>query len=562
MMKKHYLPSILTMALLVAMAFLLPKETGVLAQDCNTVAITGANNTIYVNGLIAPVNEIQVIKGDWSAKVFSCLGDCDEPNQIITGLPAGLYHVLIKFYAANYSLICERYQDVTVTNLPCAITITGGAQKITVSGLTGPYNQVQVFNSAWASVFSCFLNCNTPVQEVTGLSAGTYYVIAKIYSASWLLICEETEYVAVSAGPPAPCDNVVVTNGGSAITVSGLTGPAAQVQVQVYKGDWSATVFNCLGTCDTPVQAIPNLPNGLYHVSVKFYNSSYALICEKIIDVTVSGSMNPCDNVVVSVNDDSIIVSGLVAPVSEVQVIKGDWSSKVFLCLGDCDTPEQVISMLDPGLYHLIVKFYTANYQLICETRPDAVIPPDAAHLIFTFNAMLTKEASVDLYWVNNTRNASDYFVVEKSTDGIDFQPLLQKEMEGMAGDVKLYRELDRNPVKGDNFYRVKIVHADGTFTFSPVSVVSFLPDADFTIFPNPAHGNIMVYMDQFIGKEVDLMVINAQGQVLLSRHFAEVQDAIFPLVLSNDQFQDGIYNVAVNYKGKVHSRRLILSRY
>ena len=560
MMKKHYLTSILTMALLVAMAFVLPKETGIFAQDCNTVTITGATNTIYVNGLIAPVNEVQVIKGDWSAKVFSCLGDCDEPNQTITGLPAGLYYVLIKFYAANYSLICERYEDVMVTDLQCVVTITGGTGKITVGGLTGPNNQVQVFNSSWASVFSCFNNCDTPVHEITGLSAGTYYVMVKIYSSSWLLICEETEYVTVSAGPPTPCDNVVVTDGGGTITVSGLTGPAAQVQVQVYKGDWSATVFNCLGTCNTPVQVIPNLPNGLYHVSVKFYNSSYALICEKILDVTVSGDL--CSNVMVSVNDDSIIVSGLIAPVSEVQVIKSDWSSKVFLCLGDCDTPEQVISMLDPGLYHLIVKFYTANYHLICETRPDAVIPPDATHLIIDLNTVLTKDAAVDLFWINNTRNASDYFVVEKSTDGIDFQPLLERATEGMAGDVKLYRELDRNPAEGNNFYRVKIVHADGTFTFSPISVVSFLPDADFTVFPNPAHGSIMVYMDRFIGKEVELMVINAQGQVLLTRQFAEVQDAIFPLELSSDRFQDGIYNIAVNYKGKVHSRRLVLSRY
>ena len=73
----------------------------------------------------------------------------------------------------------------------CAsINITGGSGKITVTGLDGSaVSSLQIFNASWGPEYSCFDNCNA--TEDVALSAGTYYVFAKLYDGGYNLICEK-----------------------------------------------------------------------------------------------------------------------------------------------------------------------------------------------------------------------------------------------------------------------------------------------------------------------------------------------------------------------------------
>lgn len=80
----------------------------------------------------------------------------------------------------------------------CAdIQITTGPGQISVSGLNGaPITSLQIFNSGWGSEFACFGGCSD--TEDVDLAAGSYYVYAKYYNASWQLICEVSETVTVN----------------------------------------------------------------------------------------------------------------------------------------------------------------------------------------------------------------------------------------------------------------------------------------------------------------------------------------------------------------------------
>ena len=79
------------------------------------------------------------------------------------------------------------------------------------------------------------------------------------------------------------------------------------------------------------------------------------------------------------------------------------------------------------------------------------------------------------LNWITNTEFKNDFFEVERSTDGIHFTAFAKlssrKENTTLS---RAYDWLDTQPLKGDNYYRVKQVFQDGTFEYTNVEVLNF----------------------------------------------------------------------------------------
>ena len=83
------------------------------------------------------------------------------------------------------------------------------------------------------------------------------------------------------------CSDITVNVGDGTIIVGGLDGSPI-TSVQIFTSDWSQTLLNCFGDCDSPTQTI-SAPNGDYLVYVKYYTAGYALVCEVSETVTVGG---------------------------------------------------------------------------------------------------------------------------------------------------------------------------------------------------------------------------------------------------------------------------------
>ncbi len=442
------------------------------------------------------------------------------------------------------------------------ISITNGGGAITIGGLLAPINELRVYTNGYASIiFSCINNCDMPTQVLPNLANGNYHVIVKLYTANYQLICEKTQDIVVGGGPVSnltitcPSNVTATAQAGQSGAVVNYNTPSANSDCQVgtvsvtkVAGPPSGSTFT-VGTTTVTYRATDGCGN-IKHCSFQ---------------VTVTGGQGTgdCSDVFLTVNDDSLIVNGLTAPINEIQVITGDWSTKVYSCFESCDSPSQIISMLTPGVYHVLVKFYSASYQPICETLQDIVIAPDASFLIvFDFNSAMQEDVSVGLYWLNNTQHLNDYFVVEKSVNGADFEPILQQNGTADIQQLRLYDDIDRNPVEGDNYYRIKLVFKDGSYSYSEVRKVSFNPGSNFILFPNPTGDRVNVYMKRFLGKEVDVVIFNSLGHEVYRQHLDEVKDKILPIELNRNQFKDGIYLVSVINGGRALSRRLVVTRF
>ncbi len=169
------------------------------------------------------------------------------------------------------------------------------------------------------------------------------------------------------------------------------------------------------------------------------------------------------------------------------------------------------------------------------------------------------QDIHVQLLWLTNKTGE---YEVERSLDGVNFVALISKQNNSASSAVQ-FHDYDESPVEGVNYYRIKRINPDGSFTFSPIRQVNFNLESDFTIFPNPASDEVRLYLDRFIGKEeVDVIIVNTMGTVLFKQQLPIVEDKILPIRLDRNRFIDGLYSVSVVYRGRAQSKRLVVARF
>lgn len=90
---------------------------------------------------------------------------------------------------------------------------------------------------------------------------------------------------------------------------------------------------------------------------------------------------------------------------------------------------------------------------------------------LLRFNANINQQMVV-LAWSMDEVEKNTQFIVEHSTYGIQFLSIGQIKQTGASNNVVNYQFQHTTPQVGLNFYRLKVVHLDGTFTYSAIKNV------------------------------------------------------------------------------------------
>ncbi len=117
------------------------------------------------------------------------------------------------------------------------------------------------------------------------------------------------------------------------------------------------------------------------------------------------------------------------------------------------------------------------------------------------------------LQWVTATEQNNKGFGIERSTGdrewlSIGFVSSLSPD--GNSNVELLYTFTDKQPLAGNNYYRLKQVDPDGRYRYSPVQIIRFTGRANIHIYPNPAKDIIKI--TGLRGNET-VHIINITGQ-------------------------------------------------
>jgi uncharacterized delta-60 repeat protein len=134
--------------------------------------------------------------------------------------------------------------------------------------------------------------------------------------------------------------------------------------------------------------------------------------------------------------------------------------------------------------------------------------------------------SSVELAWQTVNERITSEFEVERSADGANFASIGKVSAAGNSSSVRNYSFTDVQPL-AINFYRLKIVNADGSASYTRVVTVRYSNSAiTIQAFPNPVKnslnlqftapaGNVNVQVMDFAGRMVKSFQLKSVGSTL-----------------------------------------------
>ncbi len=153
------------------------------------------------------------------------------------------------------------------------------------------------------------------------------------------------------------------------------------------------------------------------------------------------------------------------------------------------------------------------NISVCCGGLPVTWLSFDAAHYD-------TQTAQID--WKTTDEINNNYFEIQRSNDGgRNYEVIGRMNSDVNELIVHKYQFMDRNPMRGKNFYRLKQIDMDGNFDYSPIRALTFTPtDFDLNIWPNPSTSNVHIRMKTG-DKDGKIIILNVAGQQVFEDYFS-----------------------------------------
>lgn len=161
---------------------------------------------------------------------------------------------------------------------------------------------------------------------------------------------------------------------------------------------------------------------------------------------------------------------------------------------------------------------------------------------IISFNAELQNQ-SVKLNWKTASEINNDFFTIEHSTDGVNFEFLTKVDGSGNTTETINYRTVHKTPSIGTNYYRLSQTDYDGTHKIEGIRAVDFKSDEIVAnIQPNPVSKDfVKLNYTSPVEAEVNIEVIDITGRLLIQKNI-EVQAGNNLIELPAQDLANGVY--------------------
>lgn len=143
-----------------------------------------------------------------------------------------------------------------------------------------------------------------------------------------------------------------------------------------------------------------------------------------------------------------------------------------------------------------------------------SVLPVD----LISYDALLLKNRTVSLKWSTTREINNAYYLINRSSNGIDFSSIGKVNGSLSSTDLVNYQFTDSYPLDGNNFYRLSQVDIDGNQKILSVKKVTVKPSGAMSLYPNPVVGNsVTLDYGKTVSSIVSYKLLDVSGKVLSS---------------------------------------------
>ena len=517
---------------------------------CENLSISGGNRQISISNIPAGTKLEYLGISTGYGVVVICDGDCGD-SQVIENLSAGEYTVK----AQTFNPYCYKEYKVNVTAPPTCV-------------------------------------CNTIYQPVCGSDGVTY-------ENACLADCAGVSYTAgacsTGGGSPNACENLSISGGNRQFTISNIPAGTKLEYLGISTG--YGVVVICDGDCGDS-QVFANLSAGEYTVKAQTFNpycyTEYKVnvtapptcVCNTIYQPvcgsdgvtyenaclancagvsytagacsTGGGSPNACENLAISAESGKFTIRNIPSGTKLEYLGRATGWGVVVICDSNCGST-QTIANLSAGEY--TIKAQTFNPYCYAEYKINVTGSGAGSRTSLAFSAY-ESDRQVALQWATNATFKTDYYVIEKSMDGTNFEEL-SKVVNVLANDnMETFQEMDEQPQLGDNFYRVKQVYRDGTFDYTTTERIRFTIDlAALAVYPNPVTDRLFINLKPYVGKQATLLLTNQYGQNIQTMNVEKITTE--PAQMEVNQLPNGLYMLTIQPSNGLRAvtKKILISR-
>lgn len=182
---------------------------------------------------------------------------------------------------------------------------------------------------------------------------------------------------------------------------------------------------------------------------------------------------------------------------------------------------------------------------------------------LVNFEATASAANTASLKWSTASEQNNDFFTVERSYDGAQFEPVQELAGAGTTSVLHSYEAHDVQAVAGTVYYRLKQTDFDGTTSFSKVVAVALEattgPDPIFTVYPNPCSGSCTVALGNS-SESLEVAVYDLSGQQVQASIVTTQSDLATSYQLTTPQdLSPGTYLVRAESAGNLYATTIVV---
>lgn len=408
-------------------------------------------------------------------------------------------------------------------------------------------NQFMVFPITLLSVIICmqmdgFAQCNAiPAQPATTPTHALLPTDGNLVPNATYSLVSANQTLSSNVGPNTDNTNSnIYINAGRTLTVgasgatrnfNNSTGKTTTIYIKTggtltVNGDLNGTIIYVYGTLN--VTGNLNNTNNIYVASSGTFNATGTNFNVNDSNLYVEGVMNVTNNLNqfqssrACMNNGGCIRANNVKTVNITNFINTAGNGLFYYSGTSCDFAGSNNNLTSDASLKICANFAgpcsrlgTGNITYNCNPASGTCAGAIALPVIIAHFYTEKRDGGVKLNWATVRQSNTAHFVIEKSTNGVDWKEVGRLEAEDARNEMQEYSIMDSDPTSGQTYYRLKEVDRNKNSTVYSTIIEDFATDfGSFLLYPNPANRNLNVFLSNEF-PSYEMQIVDSRGTLV-----------------------------------------------
>jgi hypothetical protein len=164
----------------------------------------------------------------------------------------------------------------------------------------------------------------------------------------------------------------------------------------------------------------------------------------------------------------------------------------------------------------------------------------------------------VEITWVTGAEVNTDNWEVQRSVDGKNWVVIGELLAQGYSSSVVNYSFIDKSPIQGFNYYRLKQNDLDGQYMITEIKSIKVNSGGTIRVYPNPPNSSsINIELPSIT--PVSVIIYDMNTRIVVKEDFDPKNNLVKVKLPENTP--NGIYTVIVDYGANKFTDKLTINR-